>query len=244
MFRNHPVFFLFSILLVAVSGIGLPILLVWWLRCTNTTLIITDARTILRKGVFSKLATEIYHSDISDVQVERSRSHRFFRVGDIGVRSKKSSGVEIKVSGILFPETLGEIIDTLRRQAELPGNTTMCPFTENSVVRRRIEKNKRKRQPMRAFIYGMISASGLGGVPLMMVCGPDYGLEQLAFFYLVLLIFFPIILVFGVASLVMGFRVESGCRFKWWLLPGGASLVWVFVCMPLWLLLVLLSKRL
>lgn len=242
MLRNHPVFFILSLLLVVVSGIGLLILLVWWLRCTNTTLIVTDERTILRKGVFSKQTTEVYHSDVSDVQVGQNRSQRLFRVGYVGIGSNSLSGMAIEISGIPLPETLGEIIDTLRKQKEIPEDSTSFPFTGDSALCTRIAKNKKKRQPQRAFIYGMISACGVGGFPIVMACGPDYGLEQLAFFYLAFLICLPIIVVFGVMSLVAGFRVESECRFKWWLLPGGLTLAWVFVCVPLWLLFALLSR--
>ena len=70
MFRNNPVGFVVVILL-CLAVVGLPILLVWWLRAIGTTLTVTDTRITLRKGVLSKHTNEVYHGNVRNVQVHR-----------------------------------------------------------------------------------------------------------------------------------------------------------------------------
>jgi len=94
-------------------------------------------------------------------------------------------------------------------------------------VGREMMKEKRKRNPKASFISGLISAGGLVAFFVLMGRGQSYGLEQLATFIQVAIVCVPIMLVFGISSLIAGFRVESESRFKWWLLPGGATLALV-----------------
>jgi len=86
---------------------------------------------------------------------------------------------------------------------------------------------KRKRSPKASFISGLISAAGLVAFFILMGRGPSYGLEQLATFFQSAIVTVPIMLVFGISSLISGFRVKSQTRFKWWLLPGGVTLALV-----------------
>ena len=101
-------------------------------------------------------------------------------------------------------------------------------------------KKEKKRSPKASFISGLISAAGLGAFPILMACGPDSGLEQLAQFFIAVFICIPIIFIFGIVSLVTGFRVKSKGRFKWWLLPVGTTLALVLgliiyvILMSLW----------
>ena len=57
MFRNSPIAFVVSVLLSAV-GIGLIVLLVWYLRCYGTRVTITNKRTTLRTGILNKQAKQ------------------------------------------------------------------------------------------------------------------------------------------------------------------------------------------
>ena len=115
MFRNNPIGFILSIVLIAAFGLGLIILLIWWLRCLGITLTVMNERTILRKGIFSKFTNEVYHSDIRNVQIKQSLFQRIFRVGTIGISSAGQSVIEIEVAGLPNPTEVKEIIDTYRR---------------------------------------------------------------------------------------------------------------------------------
>ena len=116
MFRNNPIGFILSIALIAVFGLGLLILLVWWLRVLGTTLTVTNERITLRKGILSKHTSEVYHTDVRNVQVSQGIFQRMFGVGSIGISSAGQSGVEIGVDGVPNPQKVKSLIDQYRRQ--------------------------------------------------------------------------------------------------------------------------------
>ncbi len=115
MFRNNPIGFILALILILAYGLGLLILLIWWLKCLGTTLTITNKKTILRKGILSKHTNEVYHSDVRNVQVSQSLFNRMFGVGTIGISSAGQADVEIKVAGIPRPVKVKDIIDKHRR---------------------------------------------------------------------------------------------------------------------------------
>ncbi len=115
MFRANPIGFILGIVLIAV-GVGLLILLVWWLKVIGTKLTVTNERITLRKGILSQHTNEVYHTDVRNVQISQGILQRMLGVGAIGISSAGQAGVEIKVVGILNPEKIKEIIDRHRRQ--------------------------------------------------------------------------------------------------------------------------------
>ena len=115
MFRNHPVGFILSILLCVV-GVGLIVLLFWWLQVKGTKLTVTDHRTILRRGILSKHINEVYHSDIRNVQIFQTFLQRIFGVGTISIASAGSGEAEIVVAGIRDPGDVKSILDQGRRE--------------------------------------------------------------------------------------------------------------------------------
>jgi hypothetical protein len=117
MFRNHPFAFSLTILLCCV-GVGLPILLVWWIRSKSTELTVTDKRTRLRRGWLSRSVTEVWHRDVRNVQLHQSFSQRLLDTGRIGVSSAGQGGIEIDVSGLRDPDQIKGIIDEHRSRAK------------------------------------------------------------------------------------------------------------------------------
>jgi len=116
MFRNNPIGFILSIVLIAAFGLGLLILLIWWLKVLGTTLIVTDERVTLRKGILSKHTNEVNHTDVRNVQVSQGLFQRMFRVGTIGISSAGQAGIEIEVAGLPEPQIIKDIIGQHRRQ--------------------------------------------------------------------------------------------------------------------------------
>ena len=116
MFRNRPISFVICIALIAAYGLGLIILLFWWLKSCGTTLILTDERTTLRKGILSKHTTEVYHNNVRNVQVSQGILQRMFGVGTVGIASAGTGGLEIIATGMANPAKIKEIIDTYRRK--------------------------------------------------------------------------------------------------------------------------------
>lgn len=113
MFRNQPVAFVLCCLLSLV-GVGLIILLVWWVRCKGTELTITDKRTTLRRGIFSKYTNEVMHTHVRNVQTWQTFLQRMLGVGTVGIACSGTEGVEILVHGMPDPEGIRRIIDQHR----------------------------------------------------------------------------------------------------------------------------------
>jgi len=114
MFRNHPIAFVVSVLLIAAFGAGLIILLVWWVNTLGTTLTVTSEQTTLRKGILSKFTNDVFHDNVRNILVRQTFLQRVLDVGWIGISSAGQSGVEIEVAGIRSPHKVKEIIDQCR----------------------------------------------------------------------------------------------------------------------------------
>jgi uncharacterized membrane protein YdbT with pleckstrin-like domain len=114
MFRCSPVRF-------AVYGlscflvIGIPIMVVWWLRCKSTQLTVTNQKVSLRTGILSKALNEVRIEHIRNVQLRQGVLQRILGVGWIGVSSSGQGGLEIEVDGIPSPAKVKSIIDGLAR---------------------------------------------------------------------------------------------------------------------------------
>lgn len=116
MFRNHPFLFILTVILIAAFGLGLVILLIWWLQTLGTKLTVTDERITLRKGILSKYTNEVFHTDIRNVQLDQSFFQRLFDVGTIAISTSGQEGIEISVPGIPHPQQVRDLIDEYRRK--------------------------------------------------------------------------------------------------------------------------------
>ena len=114
MWRSNPVLFSLALLLILAFGIGLVILLGWWWKNQNTTLIITDKRTILKQGILSRSTNEVMHEHIRNIQITQSMMERVFDIGTIKIASAGTGDIEIAVSGIPAPNRIKDIIDHYR----------------------------------------------------------------------------------------------------------------------------------
>lgn len=114
MFRNHPFYFVLCVLLIAAFGLGLVLLLGWWIQTLGTTLTVTNEQTTLRKGILSKETTDVFHSNVRNIQVRQTALQRIMNVGQIGISSAGQAGVEIEVAGIPDPDRVKQIIDDHR----------------------------------------------------------------------------------------------------------------------------------
>ena len=115
LFRNHPFYFVFCVLLIAAFGIGLILLLNWWIQSLGTTLTITNEQTTLRKGILSKYTNDVFHSNVRNIQVRQTVFQRIFNVGWTGISSAGQDGLEIEINGIPDPEAVKQLIDNHRQ---------------------------------------------------------------------------------------------------------------------------------
>ena len=119
MFRSHPLGFIIACMLIPF-GIGILILLRWWIREAGTTLTVTSQRTSLRKGILSRDVSEVLNANVRNVQVKQSMGQRMFGVGYIAVSSSGQSDLEIEVDGIRDPMAVKRLIDSRGVTNELP----------------------------------------------------------------------------------------------------------------------------
>jgi uncharacterized membrane protein YdbT with pleckstrin-like domain len=119
MFRNHPILFLICVAL-APLGIGLLILIVWWAKCWQTSVVVTNDRVTLRKGILSKYTSDILISDIRNVQVAQNLVQRILGVGRVTVSTTGQADMEIDVNGLPHPERIQSIISKIRASSRKP----------------------------------------------------------------------------------------------------------------------------
>lgn len=105
MWRAHPFLTIFTL------GIATLIL---WIRNLGNRLYITNKRTILRRGFFSKSTSEVLHDHVRNVQVDQTFLNRLFNVGTIGISSSGQEGIEIIAPAIPRPNEVKKTIDLYR----------------------------------------------------------------------------------------------------------------------------------
>jgi len=113
MFRNNPVGFILSALLIPVV-VGLVILGIWWLKTKAATLTVSNKRTVQRTGLIAKQTSEVLHRDVRNIEIRQSVSQRLFGVGTIGIASAGQAGIEIQFSGVRDPDGVKALIDRYR----------------------------------------------------------------------------------------------------------------------------------
>lgn len=87
MFRAHPFWFILCVLLIAAFGLGLLLLLYWYIKTKATSLTVTEHELLYEKGILSKerLAVSLRH--VRSVQVNQSFLNRILGVGEIEIKT-------------------------------------------------------------------------------------------------------------------------------------------------------------
>lgn len=107
MFKARPFTFILCVLLCA-AGIGILILMVWYVKCKSTKLEIIDNEVVLERGLLSKERIELGISSIRSVRVYQSFLNRITGVGKITVFTAGDSP-EFEVEGIPEPNKFREL---------------------------------------------------------------------------------------------------------------------------------------
>lgn len=109
MFRNNPLGFILAVILIAAAGLGIIILMVWFLKCKATRLEVAGPDLVLERGLLSKERTELKLSAIRSVKVYQSFFDRLFGVGRITIYSAGDEA-EFEAEGMPRPHELRELI--------------------------------------------------------------------------------------------------------------------------------------
>ena len=109
MFRANPLGFIGAMLLVPF-GVGLIILIVWYLKCRTTRLELDGNELTYSKGIFNREHTEIDVRSIRTVRVYQSLLNRMMDVGTVSIFTAGDEP-EMEVSGIPQPNDIRELIN-------------------------------------------------------------------------------------------------------------------------------------
>jgi len=109
MFRNNPLAFVLSVLLVAVA-VGIIILMVWYVKTRSELLTITTEDLRYEKGILSKSRSELRLTSIRSVRVHQTFAQRIFGTGDIYIFTA-GDAPEVTVKGIPDPNEVRELIN-------------------------------------------------------------------------------------------------------------------------------------
>lgn len=109
MFRGEPVGFIICVALIPL-GIGIVLLLLWWLQCRFTTYTITNLRTIAQTGILSRNTNEVRHIDVRNLQVNQDVFQRMFGFGSVAISSAGQSDIELTMVRVENPHKIADII--------------------------------------------------------------------------------------------------------------------------------------
>ena len=109
MFKNHPLGFIVSVILIAAFGLGLLILLWWFMQTKASKLSITESEIHYEKGLLNKEHSEINISSVRTIKVKQSFFNRIFGVGTIEIYTA-GDDPEIIAAGLPDPNKVRELI--------------------------------------------------------------------------------------------------------------------------------------
>lgn len=109
MFKNNPLGFIASVILIAAFGLGIIILLVWYLKTKALKLTVTEHDIVLEKGLLSKEHSEISIDSIRTIRVSQSFFNRIFGVGKIEIFTA-GDNPEVVASGMPEPNRVRELV--------------------------------------------------------------------------------------------------------------------------------------
>ena len=109
MFKNHPIGFIFVLLLIPLFGIGLLILLYWHFQNKASKLSINGNEILYEKGLLSKERSEVNISSVRTTKIKQSFLNRIFGVGSIEIYTAGDSP-EIVATGMPNPNKIREAI--------------------------------------------------------------------------------------------------------------------------------------
>ena len=117
MFRAHPFWFILAVLLILAFGIGLLILLYWYIKTRATALTVTDHEIMYERGILSKDRTAVSLKHVRAVHVTQGFINRILGVGTIQI-STAGDQPEFTVADMPDPGLIREAISKAQNQRE------------------------------------------------------------------------------------------------------------------------------
>jgi uncharacterized membrane protein YdbT with pleckstrin-like domain len=109
MFRAHPFWFIVAVLLIAAFGIGILVLLYWYIKTRATSLTVTDSDLLYERGILSKDRTSVSLKHVRAVHVTQGFVNRILGVGTIQI-STAGDEPEFTIADMPDPHVIREAI--------------------------------------------------------------------------------------------------------------------------------------
>lgn len=117
MFRAHPFWFILAVLLIAAFGIGILILIYWYVQTRGTALTVTDSDLLYERGILSKERTSVSLRHVRSVNVMQSFVNRILGVGTIQI-STAGDEPEFTIADMPDPHVIREAIAKAQEMRE------------------------------------------------------------------------------------------------------------------------------
>jgi len=115
MFRAHPFRFIGCIILIPVFGLGVLLLLYWYIHTRQTALTVADSELLYERGILSKDRTSVSLKHVCAVHVTQGFLNRILGVGTIQI-STAGDQPEFTVADMPDPGTIREAISKAQNQ--------------------------------------------------------------------------------------------------------------------------------
>ncbi len=108
MFKNNPLGFILAVILIVV-GVGIIILLWWYLQTKSSKLTVFENEILFEKGLLSKERSEVSITIVRTVRIKQSFFNRIFGVGTVEIFTAGDTP-EIVAKGMPDPNRIRELI--------------------------------------------------------------------------------------------------------------------------------------
>ena len=109
MFRNHPLLFIGAVILIAAFGLGILILLYWYIKVRSERLTITGDVLHYARGILSKSQIDLDMSEIRAVHVTQTFWQRVFGVGTLEFFTSGDMA-ELTLEGMPDPNAVRDLV--------------------------------------------------------------------------------------------------------------------------------------
>jgi uncharacterized membrane protein YdbT with pleckstrin-like domain len=117
MFRAHPFWFMLAVLLILAFGVGILILLYWYIKTRATSLTVTDQDLTYERGILSKDRTSVSLKHVRSVHVTQGFINRILGVGTIQI-STAGDEPEFTIADLPDPQVIREAIAKAQEMRE------------------------------------------------------------------------------------------------------------------------------
>ena len=116
MFRAHPMWFILCVVLIPAFGVGILLLIYWYILTRATALSVTEHEIMYERGILSKDRTSVSLRHVRAVNVSQDFINRILGVGTVEI-STAGDEPEFTIKDLPDPHTIREAISRAQTMA-------------------------------------------------------------------------------------------------------------------------------